>query len=283
MPRIDVTRVARDIGELNALNSLTYINRDLAVPQTRLETSKRLNEVWEDPAGFNFASTFDVRRQGLKTSLNAIGDAKNLMSTMECGMKKIKDILVKMKNKALENRSETICKEGRVAINDMIQDYVAEIDSIVANAQWNGVGLIGDSCSFPSLGFLTKSNCTGTRTSFSTTALDAAILGVDSLDVTGANGSASNISSALTAIDNAISTTKTTISEVGVFTARLAFKEKVLTLTCTTTQSSYNRIMNASMAEEQVEASKLLIIQQTSTAMLAQANIAPHFLRSLFG
>ena len=283
MPSIDVTRVARNIGELNALNSLTYINRDLAVPQTQLAAGKRLNEAWEDPAGFNYASTFNVRRQDLKIALNAIGDAKDLMSTMECGMKKIMDILVKMKNKVLEARSDTIGTEQRGAINDIIQDYVAEIDGIVANTQWNSVGLIGGSCSIPSLRFFTQPKGTGTRTSFSTTAFDATTLGVDSLDVTGASGSASNISSTLTAIDNAISTTKTTISDVGVLTARLTFKEKVLTLIHATAESSYNRIMNANMAEEQVEASKLLILQQTSTAMLAQANIAPQFLRSLFG
>lgn len=47
-------------------------------------------------------------------------------------------------------------------------------------------------------------------------------------------------------------------------------------------EAAYNRIMNADMAEEQVEASKLLILQQTSSAMLAQANSAPQFLLSLF-
>jgi flagellin len=36
------------------------------------------------------------------------------------------------------------------------------------------------------------------------------------------------------------------------------------------------------MAYEQVEASKLTILQQTSTAMLAQANTAPQFLLQLF-
>jgi flagellin len=40
--------------------------------------------------------------------------------------------------------------------------------------------------------------------------------------------------------------------------------------------------MNANMASEQVEASKYAILQQTATAMLAQANVAPQFLLKLF-
>ena len=48
------------------------------------------------------------------------------------------------------------------------------------------------------------------------------------------------------------------------------------------TEAAFNRIMNANMASEQVEASKFLILQQTATAMLSQANAAPQFLLSLF-
>jgi len=40
--------------------------------------------------------------------------------------------------------------------------------------------------------------------------------------------------------------------------------------------------MNANMAEEQVESSKFSILQQTATAMLSQANVAPQFILSLF-
>jgi flagellin len=47
-------------------------------------------------------------------------------------------------------------------------------------------------------------------------------------------------------------------------------------------EAAYNRIMNADMAEEQVNASKYLVLQQTAVAMLAQANQAPQFLLSLF-
>ncbi|HEY9076452.1 MAG TPA: flagellin, partial [Anaerolineaceae bacterium] len=64
--------------------------------------------------------------------------------------------------------------------------------------------------------------------------------------------------------------------------ARMTFKEEQLSVAYTNTEGAYNRIMNANMAEEQVNASKFLILQQTATAMLAQANSAPQFLLSLF-
>ncbi|MCI0520740.1 MAG: flagellin [Chloroflexi bacterium] len=276
----DVTRIAGNIGALNALNSLQYINNQLAVHQTRLATGKRLNESADDPAGFNLATTFDVRRQGLKTVLSSIGDAKNVLSTAEGGLKKIQDILVKMQNKVLEAKSDTIGSSQRDAIQAQLDAYVSEIDDIVSQTEWNGTGLIGGSASVASLGFLTDPS--GTRTTWTTAGYSATVLSVNALDVTGTSGAAANISTALTNVSNAIDTVKDGIADVGAFGARLTFKEEALTVQYTNTEAAFNRIMNANMAEEQVEASKFLILQQTATAMLSQANMAPQFLLSLF-
>ncbi|HVN54758.1 MAG TPA: hypothetical protein VMT46_10545, partial [Anaerolineaceae bacterium] len=97
MTNVDVTRIAGNIGALNALNSLTLINNELAIHQTRLATGKAINTAADDPAGMSMATTFDVRRQSMQTVLGAIGDAKNLLSTAEGGLSKIQDILVKMR------------------------------------------------------------------------------------------------------------------------------------------------------------------------------------------
>ena len=62
----------------------------------------------------------------------------------------------------------------------------------------------------------------------------------------------------------------------------MTFKEDSLTVQYINTEAAYNRIMNANMAQEQVEASKFAILQQTVVAMLAQTNVAPQFLLTLF-
>jgi len=84
------------------------------------------------------------------------------------------------------------------------------------------------------------------------------------------------------AIDSALTIVKQGISQVGAFSARMTFKEEALTVSHANTEAAYNRIMNATMAEEQVEASQLGLLQQTATAMLAQANAAPQYLLQLF-
>lgn len=284
MAGVDVTRIAGNLEALHSLNSLQDINSKLAIRNARLATGKRLLEAAHDPAGMFMATTFDVRRLGMKTVLNSIGDAKNLLATAEGSLKKIQDILVKMKNKALEAKGDTIGADERSAIQDQIVAFRDEIDDIVDQTKWNDTNLIGSSGSAgaapTSLDFLTDAD--GGLTTFdlgqgfgiSGTGTDG--LDIDSIDVT------SDADAAATAIGAAVDVVKGGISDVGAFTARLTFKEEAMTVAHANTEAAYNRIMNANMAEEQVEASKLLILQQTATAMLAQANAAPQFLLSLF-
>ena len=57
---------------------------------------------------------------------------------------------------------------------------------------------------------------------------------------------------------------------------------EVLNLPRTIAQCANSRIKNAKKAKEQVEDSKTMILQQTSIALRAQANMTPQFLLSLF-
>lgn len=297
MPNVDVTRVAGNIGALNALHSLQTINNQLAIHQTRLATGKRLNQSADDPAGMSIATSFDVRRQGMQVVLNSIGDAKNLMATAEGGLGKIQDILVKMRNKALEAVGDTLGATGsdeRNAVRDQLQAYADEIDDIVGQTQWNGRNLIGVGGSAggatAAMSFVT--DVSGGTTSYALTQGFGSVgtgttgLGLKTSATAYATGlsvnSSTDAKSAVTLLEASLKTVKSGIAAVGTLGARLGFKEEAITVQYTNTEAAYNRIMNANMAEEQVNASKYLILQQTSTAMLSQANSAPQFLLSLF-
>jgi flagellin len=305
MPTVDFTRIAGNIGALNALNSLNYINNQLAVHQTRLATGKRINEAADDPSGFQLATTFDVRRQGLQVVMSAIGDAKNLLSTAEGGLKKIQDILVKMKNKAMEAVGDTVGDNERAAIQAQLRAYRDEIDNIVEQTEWNNTSLISGSArgaTTASKSFLIDPSGTTDTFNFaaesssgisasqsfyayssteaSGSTASATGLGLNDLSLT-INSSATAVTAA-NKIEAALNIVKAGISQIGSYSARLTFKEEALSVQYVNTESAYNRIMNANMAEEQVNASKYLILQQTAVAMLAQANVAPQFLLTLF-
>ena len=105
--------------------------------------------------------------------------------------------------------------------------------------------------------------------------------GSGSVTLTGSS-SAADFNKFMAYVGTKLDDVSSQLSNIGSLTGRLTFKEDQISAAQINTEAAYNRIMNANMAEEQVEASKYQILQQTATAMLAQANAAPQFLLSLF-
>lgn len=138
----DFSRINSNIGALNALNSLNNVNKNLGMHQMRLATGRRINSAADDPAGLTIATKFRVRNEGLKTAMDNIGDAQNLMSVAEGGLNKIQDILVEMRNKAEQAASDTLGTNERTAIQQQLSQYAQEIDDIVGQTTWNGQQLL---------------------------------------------------------------------------------------------------------------------------------------------
>jgi flagellin len=109
-------------------------------------------------------------------------------------------------------------------------------------------------------------------------ALSATGLGVAALDVVNA------ASSAITAIDSAITNVSTTRGSLGAVQNRFESTIANLQVATENLTASESRIRDTDMAEEMVRFTRSQILQQAGTAMLAQANAAPQsILRLLNG
>jgi flagellin len=408
MATADLTRINTNIAALNTLNALRDVNRSLAMHQARLSTGKRINEAADDPAGLTLATKFQVRSESLQRAADNIGDAKNLLSVAEGGLKKINEILGKMRIKAEQAASETLGTAERNAIAQDLGQYAREIDDIVNQTTWNGQKLLDGTADFDfqtsadydkyttwslgqshdvqgtgTAGLGDLATVTGTSTAAEGTdpgnvinavtggqatfsglselstgtytvklvigttdgsASDSYIQLVDSngnpltVDADGSggglldnkltfaydasgtfnvnfgNGLRITLEAGLTAgakqdatvtytksgsysvtladaaaartymntVDQAIATVSSSLSNIGAIMDRLTFKEDALAIGKVNTDAAFNRIMNADMAAEQLEAVKMQILQQTATAMLAQANSQPQAVLQLF-
>ncbi|MHB0879188.1 MAG: flagellin, partial [Anaerolineae bacterium] len=120
MASADFTRIASNIGALNALYSLRKTNSSLGTHQARLATGKRINSAEEDPAGLSIATKMSARSQGLQVALDNISDSKNMLSVAEAGLSKVNDILVQMRTKAEQAASDTLGADERSAIQSQL-------------------------------------------------------------------------------------------------------------------------------------------------------------------
>ncbi len=139
----DVTRIAGNIGAMNALYALTNINKQLSVHQTRLATGKRINSAADDPAGLAISTKMMIRSEGLKTALSNIGDAKNLLAVAESGLGRLTDILNSMRTITEQAASDTNGTEERAIVKEQLASYATQINDIVAQTKWSDKVLIG--------------------------------------------------------------------------------------------------------------------------------------------
>jgi flagellin len=277
MAQADLTRIASNIAALNTLNSLRNINTKLSIAQLRLATGKRVNQAADDPAGLTIALKMNARNECLKVAFNNIGDAKNMLAVGEGGLQKMTDIITLMKAKCVQAASDTLGVSERAAIASELASLAQQIDDIVAETTWNGDILLN--------GLVAKTLQTGAESGETTVWTlaqphDAVSLGVDAATLL--VDSAANAALSITACDTALATVTGSMNDVGSLVARLNVKEETVAIGQVNTEAAYSRIMNADMAYEQVESTKYMILQQTAVAMLAQSNLGPQSILSLF-
>ena len=276
----DFTRINTNIGALNALNALKNINSMLERSQLKLATGRRINEVADDPAGFVISKRLEARVRGLSVALDNVGTAKNFLAVAEGGLLNISDILVTMKEKVTQAASDTLGSAERNAIKTEINQLTSEIDNIVDETTFNNIRLIDGSVS--DFKIQTGADTTSVLTINLTQNNTASALGVTSNVVANQVFTAAGASVALAAVDDAIESVSNSLQQIGSYVSRMGVKESTLSIAITNNEASRSRIMDADLAREQLNATKFLILQQTATAQLAQANISPQNVLALF-
>ena len=278
MAQGDATRIRTNIAALNALNALHKVNNKAGRHQFRLSTGMRINSASDDPAGYTIGKKLEARSRVLSAALNNIGDMKSMLGVAEGGLLNINDILVTMKEKVLQAASDTLGSAERYAINLQIVQLNSEIDDIVQETTWNGVDLIDGT--YTSKNFQTGPDAGDHFTIGLPDNHDSTSSGLNtvSIDVM----SASAATAALSVISQAMDTVSHSLENIGSWVNRLSVKESTVSVAISNTDAAYSRIFDADMAKEQLEATKMQILQQTATTMLAQSNMQASNILSLF-
>jgi len=282
----DSTRINTNIAAFNALNALKNVNRGLEKSQLKLATGMRINEVSDDPAGFVISKRLYARSKGLSTALDNIGTAKNVLAIAEGGLLNISNILVTMKEKVTQAASDTLGSAERNAIKTELDQLTAEINNIVDETTFNNISLIDGN--YRNKSIQTGEDTTNTleinimKQGTTSSGFRAADLEVDTSNVSTLVFTAAGSSIALSRIDSAIEVVSDGLQEIGAYISRMTVKESTLSIAITNTEGTRSRIMDADIAREQLESTKLQILQQTATAQLAQANITPQNVLALF-
>jgi flagellin len=266
-------RINTNIGANQAYGALNSISRDLGVHQLRLATGKRINSAADDASGYVISKKMEARIRSMSAALDNVGDAQSVFGVTEGAYQTIADILTTVKEKQTRSANGAMGSEEKDAIAAEINSLMSEIDDISNQTKFNGTTLLSGTAY--SKDFQVGDGSSDTLSVSFSLVSAGGLLGVASGSVT-----SSNIASL--SVDAGLTTVNTEIGKIGANVNRLQTKESNLTTAITNTEAAKSRIMDADVAKEQIMASKLSILQQTSTAQLAQANSSPQAFLSLF-
>ena len=256
--------VNTNIGSLNAQRSLAESSRELSTAMERLSSGKKINSAADDAAGFAIAERMTAQVRGLNMATKNANDGLAMLATIENATNDVTDMLQRIRELAVQAANDTNGTQDRTYLQNEVDSLVAEINRVSSDTVYNDSVVLDGNLS----GSLQVGTAAGQVIDFSIDSIDAATLGVGALDLS----DATNAATALTAIDTAIETVAGNRAGYGALSNRLEYTVSNLMNVAEFTTAARSRIEDADFAAESARLAKAQVLQQTGTAMLAQAN-----------
>jgi flagellin len=273
-------RIQNNVEAFNAHRQLTGTAAKAASSMEKLSSGYRINRAADDAAGLAISEKMRAQIGGLQQAQRNAQDAVSLVQTGEGALNEVHSILQRVRDLKVQYSSGVLSDDDKKAIAAEVQQLGKEVGDIAGKTEFNGLKLL-DGQSF----------------SFTVGANSADTVSLDTVTLTGASGVASLVGvgsaasldaasgafNSLTVddIDDMITNVSTARSTFGAVQNRLDHRLNNLATYQENLVASESRIRDVDMASEMVNFTKLQILQQAGTSMLAQANQAPQGVLSL--
>jgi len=271
--------IATNNAALNAAASASSVNRDMEESMARLSSGKRINSASDDAAGVAISSRLSAEIRGTDQAIRNALDGQALIDTAEGAHKEIENILQRMREIAVQASNDTNNGQDRDNLQAEMDAMSKEVDRIAGTTTWAGENLMNASSSKFSF---QVGSATGTQNQIAVdiTTMNAGGLKVDETDVN-LTASASSRFTAIDNVDAAIKSVNDQRSALGAVSNRLNHTVNNLTNISSNLSAAKGGIEDADFALETTNLAKNQILQQASTAMLAQANASKQNVLSL--
>lgn len=273
MPQIINTNIA----SLNAQRNLNVSQNSLSTALQRLSSGLRINSAKDDAAGLAISERMTAQIRGMNQAARNANDGISLAQTAEGALVEIGNNLQRIRELAVQSANATNSEDDRDALQKEVDALVAEIDRVANQTSFNGTKLLDGS--FASQVFQVGANEDETIDFTDIEDVTASGLGVDSVDISGADGS--NAAGVITTVDDALKIVNSTRADLGAIQNRFTSVVSNLQTSAENLSASRSRIQDADFAAETASLTRAQILQQAGVAMLAQANALPNNVLSL--
>lgn len=269
-------RVNTNVASIGAQRNLAAVTERLQGNYARLSSGLRIASASDDAAGLGISESMrvDIRSYG-QAGRNA-QDGLSLSQTAESSLSEVGSILSRMRELAMQSSNGTLSTDDRTTLNTEFSSLSGEIDRLSGEAEFNGISLLDGSNATVSIQVGLDSGETIDVNLVDTT---TATLGIDSSAV----DTAANASTALAAIDTAVTSVNTARGQLGADQNRLSSAFRSVQSVRENLSAAESRIRDVDVAMETADLTRNSILQQAATSILSQANTQPQLALSLLG
>jgi flagellin len=273
---------------INHNMSAMFSNRNLGISNgalgknmEKLSSGMKINRGGDDASGLAVSEKMRSQIRGLNQAAVNAQNGISFIQTTEGYLQETTDILQRIRELAVQASNGIYTDEDRMQIQVEVSQLVAEVDRIASSAQFNGLNMLtgrfakdtGMNVPTASMWLHIGANMDqrmevfiGTMTA---TALSLRAEGDESIMSLRAPDEANR---AIGTIDEALKKINKQRADLGAYQNRLDKAIAGLNIGAENLQAAESRIRDTDMAAEMVEFTKNQVLQQSGTAMLAQAN-----------
>jgi flagellin len=272
--------VNTNVQSLNAQRNLGKSQASLANSMQRLSSGLRINSAKDDAAGLAITDRMTAQIRGMNQAARNANDGISLAQTAEGALGEVTNILQRMRELSIQSANASNSSADREALHAEFSQLSSEIDRIATTTEFNGKKLLdGTFASTNAAVFQVGANANQTIT-VSIGDVQTSTLAGSALDDI-AISTASGAQSAITVLDLAINDVDAIRGDLGAVQNRFESTIANLNNVAENLSAARSRILDADIAQETSNMTKMNILQQAGVSILTQANQTPQLALSL--
>jgi flagellin len=139
--------VNTNILSLNAQRNLNSSQGALATSLERLSSGLRINSAKDDAAGLAISERFTTQIRGLNQAVRNANDGISFAQTAEGALSTVGEALQRIRELAVQSANDTNSASDRQAINNEVQQLIAEVSRVARSTEFNGGKILDGSLS----------------------------------------------------------------------------------------------------------------------------------------
>jgi flagellin len=276
-------RIQNNIEAFDTHRQLTASSDAASKAMQKLSSGYRINRASDDAAGLAISEQMRGQIGGLDQAQRNAQDGISLVQTGEGALNEVQSMIQRVRDLKVQFNNGTLDTDDQNAISAEVSQISGEIGDIASGTKFNGNSLLsGGTYSFQ-VGANDGETITTSAVQLSSGVASGGLAELQGLS-TAALASAALTSgglSTLDSIDTALTNVSSARANYGAVQNRLEHRLNNLSTYQENLTNSESQIRDVDMASEMTNYTKLSVLQQAGTAMLAQANQAPQSILSL--